>query len=280
MVLMTAAAGPNDALAGDPRIVGASAAAAGVMQTLVLLPLNTVQTNMQHKGLGLTNTLRAIFVRGPLSGAKNLYGALPPTVVMVGMRHGLIFGGGSKLKQRLPIVWPEPARDAVSMASSAFICSCFLFPIDTIKTRMQLQMALPQVHQLFSGFAPAVSHAIFGRALWMVSRNSLEHRIPNPVDPRLLYWKHFCCGGFTGAMVTAAVFPLDTLKKRLQAPPPGQTVAQRPMNEAKVLFADGGVWRFYRGAQIKVTMNFLQGACFNVAFVVCRKALESSGFFT
>ena len=38
---------------------------------------------------------------------------------MVGMRHGLIFAGGSKLKKQLPAAWPEPARDAVSMASLA-----------------------------------------------------------------------------------------------------------------------------------------------------------------
>ena len=57
----------NDALAGDPRIVGAAAAAAGVMQTFMLLPLNTVQTNMQHKGLGFKSTLRTIFALGPLT---------------------------------------------------------------------------------------------------------------------------------------------------------------------------------------------------------------------
>jgi hypothetical protein len=247
---MSPSANTYDALAGDPRVVGAAAAAAGVMQTFVLLPLNTVQTNMQHKGLGFTSTLRTIFALGPRSGAKQLYGALPPTVVMVGMRHGLIFAGGSKLKRQLPVAWPEPARDAVSMASSAFICSCFLYPIDTVKTRLQLQMPLPRLQRVYDGFAPAVSHAIFGRALWMVSRNALEDRVPNPEDPGLLYWKHFCCGGLTGVMVTLSVFPLDTIKKRLQAPT--DRLPHTAITEARTLFAEDGVLRFYRGAQIKV----------------------------
>ena len=43
-----------------------------------------------------------------------------------------------------------------------------------------------------------MSHAIVGRALWVVSRNWLEERIPNPENSTLLYWKHFFCGGATG----------------------------------------------------------------------------------
>ena len=150
---LSASAG-NDALAGDPRVVGASAAAAGMMCTVCLLPLNTVQTNMQHKGLAFASTLRTIFSRGALSGAKQLYGALPPTVAMVGMRHGLAFAGGSKLKKELPASWSEPARDAVSMASSALVITSVLFPVDAVKTRMQLQMSLPQARQVFRGFLP------------------------------------------------------------------------------------------------------------------------------
>ena len=135
-------------------------------------------------------------------------------------------------------------------ASSAFICSCFLYPIDTVKTRLQLQMPLPRLQRVYDGFAPAVSHAIFGRALWMVSRNALEDRVPNPEDPGLLYWKHFCCGGLTGVMVTLSVFPLDTIKKRLQAPT--DRLPHTAITEARALFAEDGVLRFYRGAQIKV----------------------------
>ena len=34
-----------------------------------------------------------------------------------------------------------------------------------------------------------------------------------------------------------------------------------------------------KSTPIKVGMNFLQGACFNLAFVVCRQVLETGGYF-
>jgi len=263
----------HDALAGDPRIVGSAAACAGILQTTVLLPLNTIQTRMQHKGLRFTSTFQNIFSRGAFRGAIHLYAAWPPTMAMVGMRQGLIFATGSKLKQHMPAGLPEIARDALSMATSALLCSGFLFPMDTVKTRMQLQMALPRPTELYGGFFPAVSHSIVGRALWMSVRNTLESVVPNPDNQRLVYWKHFMCGGVTGVLVTVTVFPLDTLKKRLQAPV--DMKKHTVTGEAQALFVEGGILRFYRGAEVKLFMNFMQGACFNLCFVVCRRALES-----
>lgn len=270
---MSSASASSDALAGDPWIVGSAAACAGVMQTTVLLPLNTVQTHMQHKGLGFTCTLRNIFSRGAWRGFIRLYGAWPPTMAMIGMRQGLIFSTGSKLKQHMPSNLPEVARDALSMGTSALICSGFLFPMDTVKTRVQLQMALPRPRELYGGFFPATAHTAVGRALWMSSRNMLESAIPNPESQQLLYWKHFLCGGATGVFVTVLVFPLDTLKKRLQAPV--DSLRHTTVGEAQALFAQGGVSRFYVGAELKMCMNFMQGAFFNAAFVFCRRALES-----
>lgn len=271
---MSSASSTNDALAGDPAIVGLAAAMAGVMQTTVLLPLNTIQTNMQHKGDSFTSTVRNIFARGAFRGAGQLYSAWPPTMAMVGMRQGLLFGAGSKLKKQMPSSIPEPVRDALSMASSALICSGFLFPLDTVKTRMQLQMALPRLRpsDLYHGFSPALFHSVIGRALWMSTRNGVEGVVPNPESQRLLYWKHFMCGGVTGVFVTMSVYPLDTLKKRLQAPV--ESLQHTVVGEARALYAEGGVLRFYHGAAVKIFMNFMQGACFNVAFVLCRSILE------
>jgi len=269
---MSPSAKTDDALAGDPKIVGSAAAMAGAMQTTVLLPLNTIQTHMQHKGAHLSSTIRHIFARGFLSGTWSLYMALPPTMAMVAMRQGLIFATGSQMKKHMPSHLPEPARDALSMAGSALILSGFLFPFDTVKTRMQLQMSLPRPSEMYRGFLPAAYHSIVGRALWMSVRNGLESTIPNPESPRLLYWKHFMCGGVTGVCVTVSVFPFDTLKKRLQAPVDAQK--HTVIGEARALYAEGGVSRFYRGSAVKVGMNFMQGACFNVAFVVCRGFLE------
>jgi hypothetical protein len=195
-------------------------------------------------------------------------------MMMVGMRQALIFGGGSQFKSRLPATWPEPARDAVSMAGSAFLCTGFLFPMDTVKTRIQVQQPLPAMNELYRGFAPAVSHSIFGRAMWMTTRNWLEATVPTPEDAAMASWKHFLCGGVTGVGVTLIVFPLDTLKKTLQVGDGKRNV----FAEASRVMAEGGIWRFYKGAGLKVGMNFAQGACFNLAFVLCKSMIEMAGW--
>ena len=79
-------------------------------------------------------------------------------------------------------------------------------------------------------------------------------------------------------MVTLTVFPFDTLKKRLQAPVDGQRLTVR--KEAQTLWSEGGATRFYRGAPVKLSLNILQGACFNLVFVICRQLLESSAYFS
>jgi hypothetical protein len=79
-----------------------------------------------------------------------------PTMMMVGMRHGFTFGTGAELKKYVPSSWSEPMRDAMSMAVSALLCTSFLFPMDTVKTRMQADKPFPKLRQLYQGFTPAV----------------------------------------------------------------------------------------------------------------------------
>jgi hypothetical protein len=227
---------------------------------------------MQGKGLPLVATLRVAFEGGAISGVRQLYAALPPTVVMLGMKQALIFGSGAAVKKKLPERWPEPVRDAASMGFSAFICTSLIFPMDTFKTRMQLGTSWPTPGQWYQGFTPAMGHAIVGRALWMVSRNALEQRLPEPESVSLKYWRHFLCGGITGVIVTGAVFPLDTMKKLLQA----AELEKRGLRDTAIeLYRDGGLLRFYRGCSVKLIMNFTQGALFNAIFVAVSNSLES-----
>merc|ERR1719313_2573979 len=107
--------------------------------------------------------------------------------------------------------------------------------------------------------------------MWMTTRNCLERNVPDPLSPVLQYWKHFICGGLTGTMVCCIVFPLDTLKKRLQASDRSELKLQK---EVSTLLNEGGILRFYRGMSLKLAMNFAQGALFNAIFVACSKSLE------
>eukprot|EP00930_Biecheleria_cincta_P078734 TRINITY_DN66312_c0_g1_i1.p1 TRINITY_DN66312_c0_g1~~TRINITY_DN66312_c0_g1_i1.p1 ORF type:complete len:269 (-),score=42.68 TRINITY_DN66312_c0_g1_i1:57-863(-) len=263
----------KDAIGGDAKVVGAAAAASSMLQAVLLLPVNSLQTRMQAGGLGFTGTLKSVFACGSISGFRQLYAALPPTVAMLGMRQGLIFGSGAHLKKQLPGAWPEWTRDITSMGLSAFVCTTFLFPLDTMKTRLQLARPLPSFSpsQWYHGFWPALGHAVIGRPLWLVLRNGLERTVPDPERPSLAYWKHFMCGGLTGTVVCVVVFPLDTLKKRLQASDKAEVSVA---NEVKTLLGSGGLRRFYSGISVKLFMNFTQGAVFNTIFVVCSRCLQ------
>jgi len=142
-----------------------------MVQASLLLPMNTVQTQMQYRGVSLPATMQLIFANGPLKGLANLYRAIAPTVGMLGARQGLKFGSGAAFKRRLPLHWPEPARDACAGGLSALTSTTLLFPIDTLKTRWQMGMATPRLDQVYQGFRGAS-----GRT----SRRRPPHATPRP----------------------------------------------------------------------------------------------------
>ena len=125
----------SDALSGDPTRAAIASSAAGMVQASLLLPMNTVQTQMQTRGLSARAVIRRFFENGPIRGLANLYRAIAPTVAMLGVRQGLKFGAGASFKRRLPLTWPEPARDACAGGLSALTSTTLLFPVDTLKTR-------------------------------------------------------------------------------------------------------------------------------------------------
>lgn len=235
----------------------------------MLLPLNTVQTQMQARGLGVVQTLTSNFEQGWIRGARNLYRALGPTVVMLGARQGLKFGSGAVVKQRLPDWWPVVLSDAVAGGTSACVSTTALYPLDTIKTRWQLGLPSPSLRHMYNGFLPAISYSAVGMSLWVVSRNMLERTLPEP-SGALVYSKHFLCGGIAGFFVQIPTFPFDTLKKRLQS----SANHQPALDEIRTLLAEGGILRFYRGFWLKCFFVSLNGAIFNTVFVMVRRILK------
>ena len=208
----------SDALSGDPTRAAIASSVAGMVQASLLLPMNTVQTQMQTRGMSSRDVVHLLFRNGPIGGLTNLYRAIAPTVGMLGARQGLKFGAGAAFKRRLPPTWPEYARDACAGGLSALTSTTLLFPIDTLKTRWQMNMATPRLDQMYQvtnpnpnpdpdpnpnpnpdpapypspspnpnpdpspnpnqGFRPAASYSAFGMALWVMMRNALERNLP------------------------------------------------------------------------------------------------------
>lgn len=190
----------SDAFSGSPHRAALASFSAGLIQATLLLPLNTIQTQMQARGRGLRVTFLSNFETGFIGGLRSLYRALGPTFVMLGARQGLKFGSGAALKQRLPLTWPELVRDAVAGSLAACTSTTLLYPLDTLKTRRQLGMPAPSLSQCYNGFLPAVSYSATGMALWVVSRNALERTLPEPAGAAR-YTKHFLCGAIAGFIV-------------------------------------------------------------------------------
>jgi hypothetical protein len=262
-----------DAFSGDPTRAAAASAIAGVVQASLLLPFNTVQTQMQYSGQPLVRTMLGNFERGVAQGVRNLYRAIGPTVTMLAARQGFKFGAGASVKSQLPAAWPELGKDAVAGALSAMSATTLLFPLDTLKTRFQTGMAAPStIGQFYYGFRPAVSYSAFGMALWIGGRNWLERKIPDPGEQSGVskYWKHLFTGGLAGVLVQVPTFPFDTLKKRLQARDDVRGAAA----EARALLAEGGLPRFYRGFMLKTAFVALNGAIFNAVYVGVRTVLR------
>lgn len=260
---------PKDALSGDPTRAAAASAASGMIQAMVLLPLNTVQTQMQTSGHGAITAAKSNFTTGAMGGVRRLYRAITPTVGMLALRQGLKFGSATKVKQTLPLHWPEAARDVVAGSISAVSSTAIVFPLDTVKTRMQNGMpAVPTAwRQLYAGFGPAAAYSAIGMGLWVGGRNTIERELPYDGPG-----KHLLCGAAAGVAVQGFIFPLDTLKKRLQSSESGASLSA--LAEARRLLLEGGPLRFYRGFPLKCAFVALNGAIFNSVYVALRKALR------
>ena len=84
-------------------------------------------------------------------------------------------------------------------------------------------------------------------------------------------WRHAICGFLSSTLTDLCTFPLDTLKKNLQAAPGEQrrTIAA----EVRRLRSAGGVERFYRGLAPRLLMVGLNGALFNTNLVGLKRIL-------
>lgn len=88
---------------------------------------------------------------------------------------------------------------------------------------------------------------------------------------RLAVWRHAICGFLSSTLTDICTFPLDTLKKNLQAAPASgrRTVS----SEVARLRRAGGLERFYRGLGPRLLMVGLNGALFNVNLVALKRVL-------
>jgi hypothetical protein len=96
--------------------------------------------------------------------------------------------------------WLSPfARDLLVGGAAALTKTVILYPLDTVKTRAQMQTTLipSRIGDLYHGLLPASVRSSAGMGIWLSSRNILERSLPDvPFVP-----KHFLCGALSSMLV-------------------------------------------------------------------------------
>lgn len=246
-------------------------AVAGCLMRSTLFPIDTIKTNMQRSGTGLVATVRSL-LSSP-SAVAALYRGLTPAVLEIGVNRGALMSVSTAIKDLLPADLSEVTRDAAAGLVAGSIKTIVLHPLDTLTCRGQVgraQLALiwprPQVSVLYGGLSPAIVRSAGGMAIWLSVRNSLERKA-NSVEslqrsPWLRDWLvPALVGSASTAFTDLCTFPLDTLKKNLQADGGSVFVLTRR------LLVDGGFLRLYHGYSPRLVIVALQGGLWNFIYV-------------
>ena len=181
-------------------------------------------------------------------------------------------GVSTSIKRAMPQELPEAARDATAGFAAGALKTAVLHPLDTLTCRGQVgraQLELiwprPQLSVLYCGISPAILRSAGGMAIWLSTRNSLERSSADTLreSPWLRDW---LVGMASTAFTDICTFPLDTLKKNLQADG-GDVVAL-----VRRLVGDGGFRRLYHGYGPRLLIMTMQGGLWNWVYV---RVLES-----
>ena len=92
--------------------------------------------------------------------------------------------------------------------------------------------------------------------------------------PAQLPLRHFVAGFLASTAVDLSTFPLDTLKKNLQAYRAGDMKASA-LEVARRLLREGGPLRFYRGLAPQLVRRGLDGGLLNLVYVKYKGWLEA-----
>ena len=242
-------------------------AVAGCLMRTTLFPIDTIKTNMQRSGTGLVATVRSLLSSPSVVAA--LYRGLTPAVLEIGVNRGALMSLSTAIKDRLPADLSEVTCDAAAGLVAGSIKTIVLHPLDTLTCRGQVgraQLALiwprPQVSVLYGGLSPAIVRSAGGMAIWLSVRNSLERKANSIESLQGSPWlRDWLVGMASTAFTDLCTFPLDTLKKNLQADGGNVFVLTRR------LLVDGGFLRLYHGYSPRLMIVAVQGGLWNFIYV-------------
>lgn len=164
--------------------------ASGIAQTIVGHPLDTIKTWAQNKGNG---------IRQPAFTFSNLWKGVQYPIIQAPIICGVSFGLYENMFQC--------TNNAVASAgTSGFLRSFAVAPLEYYKIQKQQQI-LPQFRHCFRHMNAVILKEIPSACMYFPSYQTLkQHDVPIAA-----------AGGVAGMLAWGSIYPLDTIKTRLQS---------------------------------------------------------------
>lgn len=248
---------------------------AGCVMRGTLFPVDTIKTNMQRSGTGIVNTIQHLTKSSAGGGGVlNLYRGLTPALLEIGINRGALMGVSTAVKKQLPEDIPELARDAGAGMVAGMLKTTILHPLDTLTCRGQVgsskqwELLYPSktnFQKLYQGFSPAIIRSSGGMSIWLCIRNSLTRSHTAQVSlENQPYLRDWLIGMTATCATDICTYPLDTLKKNLQAD--GGNVGSL-LKRLVHPNEGGGILRLYRGYSPRLFMMAINGGLWNFVYV-------------
>eukprot|EP00455_Lapot_gusevi_P019860 TRINITY_DN2113_c0_g1_i2.p1 TRINITY_DN2113_c0_g1~~TRINITY_DN2113_c0_g1_i2.p1 ORF type:complete len:289 (+),score=49.64 TRINITY_DN2113_c0_g1_i2:69-935(+) len=270
-----------------------SGSAAGIAALFVVYPLDTLRTRLQTSGRfsGPLDCAKKTLLE---EGARGFYKGLMSPLFGQILYKSIIFG---TLGSTTRLIHGDPSRPIP--LHKFFVCAslaggacCFVStPIELVRSRLQVQYAehitqgprysgvyqcvrdtfrAQGVRGIWKGLYITLCRDVPGVGIWCTTHEALRRRfLTQPDTPA---WKKIGCGGMAGMAFWLSVFPLDVIKSNIQAQRHDQVSQVSGIaGTARLLFKEGGFFRFYRGVSVALVRGFGGSA---VTFFTLQKVNE------
>jgi hypothetical protein len=164
--------------------------ASGIAQTFVGHPLDTIKTWAQNKGNG---------IRQPAYTFANLWKGVQYPLIQAPIICGISFGLYENILQ-------ETNNAVVSAGTSGFLRTFAVTPLEYYKIQKQQQL-VPRFRHCFRNMGAVISKEFPSACVYFPSYRFLKH---HDVSVPL-------AGGVAGMLAWGSIYPLDTIKTRLQS---------------------------------------------------------------
>jgi len=256
-------------------IAGAFSGIAGVIAGH---PLDTLKTKLQAPNtpfITFEHTLKYTF---QAEGLRGFYRGIVPPLSTVALSNSITFAVYGKVKTLLPSHLNEAIRGGISGSIAGVFACLIVTPRDLIKSNLQVTpcpymtgtntSSFPSIHiiskifkedglfGMYRGSVVSIVRDIPGNAVYFSVYESLK-KFFTPKGEKLppIYYL-ILSGGSAGIAYWSAIYPIDTIRTRIQIQRPVNGRYQGIIECTKKLYYEKGIRGFYRGYFLCILRSF------------------------